>query len=170
MNGSKSCSILKFIDNYLSPSQSNSVCSLTLVMKSNAHLNSLILIMNLYSNRNLPLLATFPTAIAIVSGPCSNNITQPSMYSRGAAAASRSRPYPGAPSSSGHRAGSRASNSGQRTSPARPVPHINPNITPEGRTMMYEEQRENTYRDSICSLCSEGNAPCVSPSLLNYIH
>ena len=24
---------------------------------------------------------------------------------------------------------------------------------------MYEEQRENTYRDSICSLCSEGNAP-----------
>ena len=128
-------------------------------MKSNAHLNSLIPIMNLYSNRNLPLLATFPTAIAIVSGPCSNNITQPSMYSRGAAAASRSRPYPGAPSTSGYRAGAKAAPTGQRSSTSRPVPHVNPNITPQGKARMYEEQRENTYRDRFCALCSDGPAP-----------
>ena len=61
--------------------------SLTPVMKGINHRNSLIPIMNLYSNRNLPLLAIFPTAIAIVSGLCQcSNITTPSMYSRGSGA------------------------------------------------------------------------------------
>ena len=137
------------------------IYSLTPVMKGIKHRNSLIPIMNLYSNRNLPLLAIFPTAIAIVSDPshCSN-ITTPSMYSRGSGAR-RSRPYPGAPSSSSHRAGAVAvaAHPGQRTSTARPVPHVNPKITPQGKARMYEEQRENTYRDRLCPMCSDSSTP-----------
>ena len=128
-------------------------------MKGINHRNSLIPIMNLYSNRKLPLLSIFPTAIAIVSDPCQcSNITTPSMYSRGSEAR-RSRPYPGAPSSSSHRAGAVAAHPGQRTSTARPVPHVNPKITPQGKARMYEEQRENTYRDRLCPMCSDSSTP-----------
>ena len=128
-------------------------------MKNIAHLNSLTHVMNLYSYRNLPLLTTFLTAIAIVSDSCqcSTIITSPSMYSRGpAATARRPRPYPGSPSPS-----SAAGTAGQRSSSssARPVPHVNPKISKQARTRMFEELRENSYRDRLCPMCSDSNTP-----------
>ena len=79
------------------------------------------------------------------------------MYSRGpAATARRPRPYPGSPSPS-----SAAGTAGQRSSSssARPVPHVNPKISKQARTRMFEELRENSYRDRLCPMCSDSNTP-----------
>ena len=128
-------------------------------MKNIAHLNSLTHVMNLYSYRNLPLLTTFLTSIAVVSDSCqcSTIITPPSMYSRGsAAAARRPKPYSGSTAStSAGTAGQRSSSA--RPSSARPAPHVNPKITQQGKTRMYEELRENTYRDRLCPMCSDSS-------------
>ena len=40
---------------------------------------------------------------------------------------------------------------------SQPSPVVNPKITPRGRARLAEEFREKTYRDSLCTMCSDTN-------------
>ena len=40
---------------------------------------------------------------------------------------------------------------------SQPSPVVNPKITPRGRVRLAEEFREKTYRDSLCTMCSDTN-------------
>ena len=41
---------------------------------------------------------------------------------------------------------------------SQPSPHVNPKITAKGKVRLAEEMRENRYRDSVCTMCSDMNS------------
>ena len=61
--------------------------------------------------------------------------------------------------SSSHQGGSSSSSHPEHNkSTTRPRPHVNPNITPRNKALMEEEQRENLYKDKLCSMCSDSSS------------
>ena len=76
-------------------------------------------------------------------------------------ATKRPRSPPSHPAAAAHNSGN-SSSTGARAPAAPPSssrsrPHVNPKLTPRGKTRMFEEMREQEYRDSLCKLCSDSS-------------
>ena len=119
-------------------------------------LNSLIFCHE-FVKEKMPLFATYNPCYYYSQGPRNSPylITKPltRMYTRSRAKGPRpatSRSH----TTYHHRSSTSMSSSTgvrQRSQPA----HVNPKITPQGKLKLVEELRERTYKDSVCTMCSD---------------
>ena len=149
-NGENYLNILKLTDCFaqtlpyypLSLASRHELCPVNLLTSSH----------RLYTHFNLPLFATYIAAIALVSYKLDSPVLVLFHLDRMHAAPPTKRSRSGAarPSTSHH--STPASNS----TTARDKIYVNPNrIEPMEKARLAEELRENRYRDSVCTMCSD---------------
>ena len=111
------------------------------------------------SNCNLPLLAIFIAAIALVSDPNSSCVSTASlfsirMYKR--PAAKRARDGTSRPTSTRHYSSTTPASTTTTARQSQGKVLVNPNkISADGRAKLAEELREKKYGDNICNMCSD---------------
>ena len=113
------------------------------------------------SNCNLPLLAIFITAIALVSDPsisCAYTATLYSIRMFTGPAAKRTRAGTSRPTPTKHHSSTMPviTTTARQSQQGQGKVLVNPSkISPEGRAKLADELRENRYGDKVCTMCSD---------------